>query len=191
MSKAATQLEDVLAAEFPGIRFGRYNCRLISGSDTWSQHSWPGGNARDLYAPEDHTDPMAFVDEVVEWLETHKEALSVRLILWRTTDHYSHAHADMWPHGYGTPPCADGDEQWEYSDGRVFTGSDPGPENGVYDDGSYKGVANVPEWGEGIVDWGIETGLIVTDDNYPDDWEDDKITMGRMWTLFYRFSTGG
>ena len=58
----------------------------------------------------------------------------------------------------------------------------------------YRGVANVPEWGEGIVDWGIKSGMIVTDDNYPDDWNDDAVTMGRLWTLFYRYEqhlTGG
>lgn len=50
----------------------------------------------------------------------------------------------------------------------------------------YRGVLNVPEWAEGVVDWSLETGLIVIDDEYPDDFADDKITMGRLWTLFYR-----
>lgn len=50
----------------------------------------------------------------------------------------------------------------------------------------YRGVENVPEWGEGVVDWALETGLIVIDDEYPDDFEDAEITMGRLWTLFYR-----
>lgn len=50
----------------------------------------------------------------------------------------------------------------------------------------YRGIANVPGWGEPIVDWGIAQGLIVTTDEHPDDWDDDQITMGRLWTMFYR-----
>jgi hypothetical protein len=52
----------------------------------------------------------------------------------------------------------------------------------------YRDVINVPNagWAHGVVDDGIESGLIVTADAHVDDWEDDKITMGRLWTLFSR-----
>ena len=95
MTIAATQLEDVLVARFPGIRLGRYNCRTISGTSTYSQHAWPGGNARDLYAPTNSENPDGFLDVVVDWLEANAEALSVRLILWQVRDHYHHAHVDL------------------------------------------------------------------------------------------------
>ena len=53
---------------------------------------------------------------------------------------------------------------------------------------TYRGVFNVPDqdWARDVVDWGIEEGLIVTGDDFPDDWLDDEITMGRIWTLFFR-----
>lgn len=132
MTKAADQLEDVLEPRFPGVRFGRYNCRTISGSSTYSQHAWPGGNARDIYAPVDHDDPAAFLDEVNTWLAWNTEALSIRLILWRTRDHYSHIHTDFWPHGYELPPCVGGDSRYQYSDGHTVFIVDPEPENGYY-----------------------------------------------------------
>ena len=52
----------------------------------------------------------------------------------------------------------------------------------------YRDVINVPnvDWAHGVVDDGIESGLIVTADAHVDDWEDDQITMGRLWTLFSR-----
>lgn len=55
-------------------------------------------------------------------------------------------------------------------------------------DVDYRGVKNVPdeEWARRVVDYGIDSGLIVVGDNTVDDWEDDRFTMGRLWTLFYR-----
>ena len=132
MTLAATQIEQVLEPRFPGIRFGRVNCRLIAGSELWSQHSWPGGNARDLYAPEDHDDPMGFLDEVNTFLSWNVEALSIRLILWRCRNHYSHIHADFWPTGINTPPCAGGVERYRWSDGHTAMTNNPDPENGYY-----------------------------------------------------------
>ena len=135
MTIAATQLEEVLAARFAGIRFGRYNCRRIAGSNQYSQHSWPGGNARDLYAPVGSEDPDGFLNVVVDWLEANAEALSVRLILWQVKGHYSHAHVDFWPQGYGTPPCdGGGPPSWLYQGKRKpVRGPDPGPQNGLFE----------------------------------------------------------
>lgn len=132
MTLAATQIEQVLEPRFRGIRFGRYNCRRIAGSEKYSQHAWPGGNARDLYAPVDHLDPMGFLDEVNVWLSWNTEALSIRLILWRTHNHYSHIHVDFWPTGADVPPCAGGVERYRYSDGHTVMVHNPDPENGYY-----------------------------------------------------------
>ena len=134
MSKAATQLEDVLEPRFPGIRFGRYNCRRISGSTTFSQHAWPGGNARDIYAPVNHPDPADFLDRVDTYLEHNTQPLSIRLVLWRVQHHYDHIHADFYPTGHDIPPCAGGRETWRYSDGIIVEEHDPDPENGYYEE---------------------------------------------------------
>jgi hypothetical protein len=148
MTQAADQLERVLTDRFPGIRYGRVNCRRIAGSTTWSQHAWPGGNARDLYAPTDSPQPMEFLDWVTEWLENNRDALSIRLILWRAPDHYSHAHVDFWPTGQGTPPCAGGVETWRYSDGTLTFQHDPEPENGDYMFTHYQIGHEYPEYEE-------------------------------------------
>lgn len=52
----------------------------------------------------------------------------------------------------------------------------------------YRGIQNVPDapWARKVVDWGIDSGVIITDDDHPDDWEDNDVTMGRLWTLLYR-----
>ena len=130
MTQAADQLENVLGPRFPGIRFGRYNCRRIAGSERYSQHSW--SNARDIYAPLEHEDPSAFIDDVVEWCEANEDALSVRLILWQVRDHFGHAHIDFWPTGYAVPPCDMGVSQFQYSDGHKVFVRDPMPENGYF-----------------------------------------------------------
>ena len=120
---AAAQLELVLKDHFPGIRFGRYNCRKIAGSNKYSQHSW--NNARDLYAPTDDPHPTAFLDEVVEFIEIYQDELNVRVVLWQIRDHYTHAHADMWPTGINVPPCDGGEEEYENYDGTIIHGSPP------------------------------------------------------------------
>lgn len=134
MSKAAAHAATHLKARYPQLAIGRWNCRKISGSSRWSEHAW--GNGLDL-THRDYgytTDPanQAFLDGVNEWLETHRDDLSIRVLLWRKPSHYNHIHVDFWPRGHGTPPCAGGDLQMKKSDGTVVAG-DPGPENGVWD----------------------------------------------------------
>jgi N-acetylmuramoyl-L-alanine amidase. len=53
---------------------------------------------------------------------------------------------------------------------------------------TYRDVKNVPNtrWAKNVIDYGIESGLIVTGDDYVDDWQDASLTMGRLWTLFHR-----
>ena len=112
---AANQLEAVITAKFPGTRFGRSNCRTIAGSTTYSQHAW--NNARDIYAPLSDPNPKEWVDRIHRFLEANFEELNVRLLLWQVEDHYGHMHADLWPSGYGIPPCAGGAERYKYPGG--------------------------------------------------------------------------
>lgn len=191
MTLAATQIEQVLEARFRGIRFGRYNCRKISGSTTYSQHSWPGGNARDLYAPVDHPDPMGFLDEVNTWLAWNKEALSIRLILWRVRDHYSHMHVDFWPHGHQVPPCAGGSETYQYSSGQIVAVHNPDPENGYYQpEGDEMPRLLFEEMIKAL--FRVDGGEFRGDPNYwigkidtPDDpeWQDFWLAYTRQWEL--------
>ncbi len=135
MSKWATFVESELVKVFD-LKYGQWNCRPISGTDIWSQHSW--GNALDLvhedYGYSRNPDHQAELDLVFEWLQANSEALSIRLILWRRSGHYDHIHIDGWPTGYETPPCADGTLRMLYPKGthlpRVVYG-DPGPMNGT------------------------------------------------------------
>jgi len=121
---AANQLEAVLSEEFPGIRFGRVNCRFISGSTTYSQHSW--NNARDLYPPlgiEYLTSNdgwyREWLDAVWAFIEENQEALNIRVKLWQVKSHYNHIHVDFWPRGWSTPPCAGGSPRYKYPNGDV------------------------------------------------------------------------
>ncbi len=54
-------------------------------------------------------------------------------------------------------------------------------------DMTYRDVLNVPDenWARDVVDWGIDNGLIRTDDDNEDDWE-AMPNYGTLWTMFYR-----
>jgi len=121
---AANQLEVVLSAEFPGIRFGRVNCRKIANSDTWSQHSW--NNARDIYPPTSIPYLTSNDGEYREWLDAvwafineNQFELNIRVKLWQVKSHYNHIHVDHWPRGWATPPCAGGSPRYKYPNGDV------------------------------------------------------------------------
>lgn len=131
-SKWADYAYGEIREAFPEAKAGVWNCRKISGSSAWSQHSW--GNALDLR----HEDTgystgaknQAFLDDVHRWIKTYQWELSVRVLLWRVRDHFDHIHMDGWPKGYGTPPCAGGSLRMQYNSGTVVNG-DPGPVNGT------------------------------------------------------------
>ncbi len=121
---AANQFEEVLSERFPGIRFGRVNCRKIGDSSYWSQHSW--NNGRDVYPPtslqyltSNDGDYRAYLDEVWEFVVANAGALNVRVRLWQVKNHYNHIHIDFWPRGWSTPPCAGGVPRYKYPDGSV------------------------------------------------------------------------
>lgn len=117
MTRAASDLEAYLDRQWPLLTFQRHNCRPISGSHAWSQHAWPGGNARDIFGP------AWMLDRVAAHLRERRTQFGIKTVLWRVANHYDHVHADMWPTGYGTPPCGGGVERYRYSTGRIVTAS--------------------------------------------------------------------
>ena len=121
---AANHFEEVLSQKFPGIRFGRVNCRKISGSSWWSQHSW--NNARDIYPPKSISylssndgEYRAWLDQVWDFIEENYDELNIRVKLWQVRSHYNHIHVDFWPRGWATPPCAGGSPRYKYPNGDV------------------------------------------------------------------------
>ena len=77
---------------------GIWNCRKISGSSSWSQHSW--GNAVDIGVPS-----LAYGDQVRNYLKRHPR-FNIEHDLWRVPDHFDHHHIDFSPNHSGKPPCA-------------------------------------------------------------------------------------
>lgn len=122
MTIAADLAEQHLIEAFPQLTFGRYNRRLMAGTTSWSQHSWPGGNARDIYIRYDSTitpEETAFLDVVAAYINKNKQQLNVRYLLWKNNAaHYNHIHIDFWPKGYGTPPPGY-PERYQYPNGRI------------------------------------------------------------------------
>ena len=149
---AAMQFEAVLMDEFPGIRFGRVNCRKISGSSLWSQHSW--NNARDLYPP--LGEPNDWLDQVWDFIDVNREGLNLRVTLWRVTNHYNHIHVDFWPRGWATPPCAGGAERYKYPDGTVKYG--PPELINEYEDNMANQVTSNPGF-QPAFDQALEVGM--------------------------------
>lgn len=53
---------------------------------------------------------------------------------------------------------------------------------------TYRDVINVPEtdWAQDVIDTNIDLGIIVTGDDFVDDWLRDQMTDGRFWTFMHR-----
>ena len=92
---------------FPGVsNFGINSCRHISGSTTWSQHSW--GNALDVGCS------GSLGNQVYAWAVKNKAAINAEVICFQSmggcnaAEHQDHVHIDFAPHFTGTPPCAGG-----------------------------------------------------------------------------------
>lgn len=94
-----------------GRKIGVTNCRRIADSSTWSQHSWANGN--DIYV-KDRDLGDTIVNDLYDKFGEH-----VRYILWWRKNHYDHIHVDMWPYGYGKPPCAGGSLRVKNKDGTI------------------------------------------------------------------------
>jgi hypothetical protein len=105
-----------------------YACRKISGSSSWSQHSW--GNAVDIFPkgdPEVHAAVRKAIRNTVVWQATHKTVANRgrKLDVAEVIDHSGrviwtpskgwhtytgstgdHVHVSGAPLKTGTPPCA-------------------------------------------------------------------------------------
>jgi len=173
MADAVTALEHALM--FNGYRLpidatGSYACRKISGTNTWSLHAVPiaidvdypnNPVLRHPLEPGFGTDPqMTITERQVQAAEaitnTHGEQVW-KWLGWRTP------HADPMHFEIDVPP-----DRLEL-------------------DVTYKNVLNVPDadWARNVVDWGIDVGMIINDDEHQDDWE-KNIDYGATWTLFKR-----
>ena len=105
---------------------GRFVCKQISGSTSWSQHSW--GNADDLFPTPDNTQAkLRSIADSVVWQATHKTVanrgrkLDVAEVIdhdarriWTPAEGWhsyggttgAHIHVSGAPLKTGTPPCA-------------------------------------------------------------------------------------
>lgn len=115
-------IESAVLRQFKDARFGRHNCRKISGSGTWSQHaaSEPGrsyyGNALDItharWGYSSNPIHQAWLLRVKSFIKkTFPD--TVRVLLGPgNKNHSNHVHVDPWPkmqndHHY-VPPCKGG-----------------------------------------------------------------------------------
>ena len=100
------------------LRIGVTNCRKISGSQNYSQHSW--SNAIDIY-----TANKGFQDKMATELKKEFGPYIRNVLTWRyNAAHWNHIHVDMWPKGIYTPPCDGGTLRVRHKDGTqgtVFT----------------------------------------------------------------------
>lgn len=88
-------------AAYPDLRnWGIKVCKYIRGTNIWSQHAW--GNAVDFGGP------IAMLDRTAEYLRDldSRGYIPLGLLLWRTSGHWNHIHAEGDPKMTGTPPCA-------------------------------------------------------------------------------------
>lgn len=104
---AAERCELAVLNRFGGLlkSVGQYNRRKISGSSTWSQHSW--GNGLDFMVKGSTTaEWKKNGDPIFAFLNANRKALGIRVLLWQVKDHYNHIHADFWGKGVYTPPLS-------------------------------------------------------------------------------------
>ena len=127
MSLAAEWAEDRLSIEYPEATYGRYSRRLMSGSSSWSQHSWKRkGNGLDIYAPgaAGSTGRTARLERIYQHLLKHRIEYNIRYLIWYRPDHYGHhIHVDFHPRGAGVPGLRwSSVETFTYLDGTTWRG---------------------------------------------------------------------
>lgn len=202
MTPNIERIWDRVHANWPGVgSMGIKNCRHIGSDPTrsWSQHAASNGwDITSPYRPKWRTNPvhMRYLDRIYDFLEANRDALGIRTILWRTTNHYDHIHVDCWPklkdNPTYIPPCEGGQLVVMYPDGAAGTEFVlyPGDVMAIY-----RTVINVPhhsngdpyQWAKDVIDWGIDDAKIINiDDNFPEDW-DRTMTDGRLWTFLKRY----
>lgn len=195
MVEAVAALDAALSAtgyENPCDYIGSYSYRTIAGLDVWSEHAY--GIALDIDyggdnpASPDHPgidknphlhrriepgDPafgrdMQFTERDIEAIEAIENIHGEQVWSWLGWSIGDTMHVAI-----ALPPEAL-QVDWTTVEG--------------YERPNYRGVINVPnaEWARKVIDSEIDAGTIVTGDDYLDDWEDDRFTMGRLWTIFAR-----
>lgn len=139
---AAEAVEAIVRLIFPGrfTRIGQYNRRKISGSSSWSQHSW--GNAIDIHVSSGKAVGVerANGDAIAAFLRENQHKFGIRYILWWRANHYDHIHVDMWPKGIYTPPLSStGEGTFMYSNGAtVYKKIQEVPAQGDFSDYEYE-----------------------------------------------------
>lgn len=151
MTVAAKQLREYIEWRWPGIRISRQSCRLTVKGRI-SQHSAYGygttspedSNALDimgaaidesLTASEQKALNIRVIQEVVAYLDDHREEWSIRQIVWEEPGHYGHAHVDFYPYiFYPVQWCMHPRwiPSWRRSDGSTLATKNPEPQNGRY-----------------------------------------------------------
>ncbi len=116
MTPNAQVVYDYIKLEYSEItKIGVTNCRKISGSQTYSQHSW--SNALDIM-----TYDRALQDEIAADLRTFGPDVLRNMLTYKyNSAHNSHVHVDFWPKGWLAPPCMEADLRIKYADGTVTT----------------------------------------------------------------------
>ncbi len=91
------------------LLYGIYNPRHIGSNPMrpWSQHAAAEpakryfGNAIDIahqdWGYSTNTKHQAELDKVYTYLDTRRDELNIRQILWRVRNHFNHIHVDFWP----------------------------------------------------------------------------------------------
>ena len=125
VTPSVANARELLTRRYPGLRFGIYHRRMISGKTIWSQHSWP--NALDLYYTVPYADDsgahQAKLEVIARYCRDNFDEMQIRYLLWRVPDHHGHIHMDFWPKGYGSPAASRGGDANRYKtkSGKLIT----------------------------------------------------------------------
>ena len=180
LRNATYALDAVLRATgypMPTSYTGSYNCRKIGGSDLWSLHAY--GVAIDIDYP---NNPYIRGDSIAPgWVSDER---------WTITEAQVDAVTSI--------VNANGEPIWKWLgymgnsiDPMHFEADQPPHlcEPAGRDIMEYRGVQNVPDadWARTVVDWGIDSGIIHTGDDFVDDWDREQMTDGRLWTFLWRY----
>ncbi|MFQ5516396.1 MAG: hypothetical protein ACE5E8_02380, partial [Acidimicrobiia bacterium] len=163
-------LYDGVHSAFPDVgSMGVTNCRHIAGSASWSQHAW--SNAWDITSPASMR-VNGLSDEHYTYLDgvsAFVDQFEVRFKLWRRPNHYDHIHVDMWPYGYGTPPCVGGMLQTRWPDSTISSSWEAPMahehQRGPWFDGDGNPIVSPHAWAEDAWDAYLARGLSTVPDS--------------------------
>jgi len=114
LNTTGTQAIDILVGTvvqaYPKVEsLGLCVCKRISGSNTYSQHSWCNGFDMKGPGPWGSRTSVAYLDDIAAYLSRldAKGYVPLAQLIWRGTSHYpGHIHLSGDPMHTGTPPCA-------------------------------------------------------------------------------------